>query len=73
MTLFPSEESPAAQREVLCGRCRQPLTRRQSRELGFGDDCAEILGILAPPAPWIPARAGGSVEGQEDLLAEGET
>lgn len=74
MTLFPSEneETPCT---VLCRACHRPLTTPESRARRHGEKCAKDRGLL-PAGPRIVrlarVRAGGSVKGQEDLLA-GET
>ncbi|MEV4246986.1 DUF6011 domain-containing protein [Streptosporangium canum] len=65
MTLFAEEPAPAA--VVICRRCKQPLTKRESKDRRAGDDCAEILGITTPAAPYARTRAGGDVPGQTDL------
>ncbi len=82
MIPFPSDEDiPATPRFTQCRACRKPLKVRKWQELGFGRCCAKALGLLpvATPrlrvarAPVARVRAGGDVEGQADLLAEGET
>lgn len=67
VTLFAEEPAPVA--VVVCGRCGQELTRRKSRERRYGDDCAEIVGIVDLGSPRIRSRAGGDVEGQGDVFA----
>ena len=56
---------------ILCGACGQPLWKRESRELGFGLDCAEKLGIIIPSSSRFSRRGGGDCDGQTDLLAPG--
>ncbi|WP_433520121.1 DUF6011 domain-containing protein (plasmid) [Nonomuraea sp. CA-143628] len=55
---------------IRCGACRQPLWKRESRDLGFGLDCAEKLGIIPPSPPRFSRRDGGDCQGQTDLLEE---
>jgi hypothetical protein len=55
---------------IRCGACGQLLWKRESRDLGFGLDCAEKLGIIAPSSPRIARRDGGDCDGQTDLLEE---
>jgi hypothetical protein len=55
---------------IQCGACRQPLWKKESRELGFGMDCAEKLGIIIPSSPRFSKRDGGDCPGQGNLLEE---
>lgn len=68
MTLFAEE--PASAAAVICRRCKQILTKRESKDRRAGDDCAEILGITTPAAPYARVRAGGDVPGQTNLMEE---
>ncbi|MFB4265334.1 DUF6011 domain-containing protein [Nonomuraea sp. GTA35] len=55
---------------IQCGACRQPLWKKESRELGFGLDCAEKLGIIVPRQPRFSRRDGGHCDGQANLWEE---
>ena len=55
---------------ICCGACGQPLWKRESRQLGFGLDCAEKLGIIVPSQPRFSRRDGGDCQGQTNLLEE---
>ncbi|GAA0853354.1 DUF6011 domain-containing protein [Streptosporangium amethystogenes subsp. fukuiense] len=73
MTLFAEEGTP---RPVKCGACPRMLTDPVSIARGFGPCCAKNLGLLPEQRRRGSSgrvRAGGSVEGQEDLLAEETT
>lgn len=73
MTLFAEEGTP---RSVKCRACPRMLTDPASIALGFGPCCAKRLGLIPARRPRVASvrtRAGGDVEGQGDLLAEGET
>lgn len=54
------------------GRCGKKLWDPKSRQLGYGRDCAEKLGIIAPSSPGFSRRDGGDCEGQGDLLDDAE-
>ncbi|MEV4383953.1 DUF6011 domain-containing protein [Streptosporangium sp. NPDC049644] len=70
MTLFAEEGTP---RTGKCGACHKVLTDPKWIALGFGKCCAKRLGLIPARRPRgvsVRTRAGGDVEGQEDLLAE---
>lgn len=37
------QEEPEVFRYIRCGRCSRPLTNPDSRRLGYGPDCAEVV------------------------------
>ena len=51
------------------GGCGHLLWDLKARELGYGRECAERLGITRPLSPRIRRRDGGDCDGQGDLLA----
>jgi hypothetical protein len=54
---------------MLClGNCGRLLTASESRQRGYGPECAEKLGIVTPPQPRFSRRDGGDCEGQVDLF-----
>lgn len=69
MNLLDLSVPPLSPMYCLAG-CGKRLTDPRSRELGYGPDCAEKLGITAPSSPRIARRDGGDCEGQGDLLEE---
>ncbi len=73
MIPFPSdEEAPDVPVRGRCRECRRPLYDPRWIALGWGEDCAKKLGLLPASSPRVRlggVRAGGDVEGQEDLLA----
>ncbi|GAA3417635.1 hypothetical protein GCM10018952_50270 [Streptosporangium vulgare] len=73
MTLFAPEEGTP--RAVRCRACPKTLTDPASIARGYGPCCAKKRGLLPEPrrrGPSFRPRAGGSVDGQGDLLDEGE-
>jgi len=52
------------------GNCGKRLWDPKSRELGYGPDCAEKLGIVIPSSPRFSRREGGDCEGQTSLLED---
>ena len=51
------------------GGCGKLLWHPDSRELGYGRECAERLGITTSSSPRFSRRDGGDCDGQTDLLA----
>jgi hypothetical protein len=58
------EELAAGRSVVLCALCRHPLTGREARLRGLGDDCAAKLGMRAVRGP------GRFVVEQDGLFGE---
>lgn len=61
---------PPLPRMLCLGGCGKYLWDPKSRELGYGPDCAEKLGIIPPPSPHFTKKAGGDCEGQIDLFED---
>ncbi|MEV0994634.1 DUF6011 domain-containing protein [Nonomuraea sp. NPDC050202] len=56
---------------MLClGNCGRLLTAPESRQRGYGPECAEKLGIVTPRPSRFSRRDGGDCDGQTDLLEE---
>lgn len=69
MTLLLDLDVPPLSPMYCLGGCGKLLWAPESRELGYGRECAEKLGVIAPTSPRFSRRDGGSCDGQQDLLA----
>lgn len=58
---------PPLSRMYCLGECGKLLWHPDSRELGYGRECAERLGITGPGSPRFSRRDGGDCDGQQDL------
>ena len=70
MTLLLDLAAPPLPPMYCLGGCGHLLWDPKYRELGYGRDCAERLGIIVPTAPRFSRRDGGDCEGQTSLIED---
>ncbi len=70
MTLLLDLDVPPLSPMLCLGGCGKFLWDPKYRELGYGRDCAERLGIIVPTAPRFSRRDGGDCEGQTSLIED---